>query len=320
MRKWLFLVAIALSISFESVLSAAIFTYGFSPATITTTAAFYSIDTTGASGRARAFYVTGDWSVAGGDPWSNEFRVQITGLTNLGGGGLQRAMGGLGNGSAYTFGAPAASTWSNNTTSPTGMGAVTYLADVAAADLGGIYSVGLRQTFGGSSANLANAAVHFATDVITPVAVNTIGGPSMSRRPSSLTGLSSAGTYRYQTLSYTATASGAHHFGLYTGGADGYLFVYNGAFNPLSPLTNLVGLDDIGDLGDANSSSMWLNMNAGDTYTMVASVFSSGADVSNGTFTIAGPVGAVIPEPATMGLLATLSMGGLAFRRIRKKS
>ena len=103
-----------------SVASADVFSYAFNPGVITNTASFYNIDTSGASGRARAFYVTGDWSVAGGDPWSNEFRVQLAGVTNQGGGALERTHGGVNNGNPFTFAPPAATAWGNNATKPVG--------------------------------------------------------------------------------------------------------------------------------------------------------------------------------------------------------
>ncbi|MBL8892732.1 MAG: PEP-CTERM sorting domain-containing protein [Planctomycetaceae bacterium] len=291
-----------------------VFSYNFTPGTVTTTVSTYSIDTTGATGRARAFYITGDWSVAGGDPFSNEFRAQLVNVTNQGGGALDRLHGGLGNGNPHSFGAPISNTWSNNTTSPAGLGYNTFLADIAAADLGGTMTLGLRQTFAGSSANLANAQVHFLTDVIAPVAVNTTtSGTSMGNRPNGLTTLFGAGTFNYQALTFTAQATGAHHIGLRTGGQDGYLFAYNGTFDPNNPLTNLIGLDDVGGLGDANSSSMFLGLTGGNLYTFVATHFTSGSNITNGSFSIAGP--AAVPEPSSALLLGLFALTGMARRR-----
>ncbi|MFN4241892.1 MAG: hypothetical protein ACK4PI_01495 [Tepidisphaerales bacterium] len=285
--------------------SAAVYEYPIViPGNLTTTATTLSVDTTGATGRARAFYITGDWlAISTNDPWSNELRAQLVGLTNVGGGALDRPVGGLANSNPFTFTAPAATTWANNTTSPLGRGAATYLADVPAADMGGIFTLGLRQTFAGSVTSLTNASIGFVTDIITPVPVSTVGGPTMVQRPTSLTALTTNGPYRYAAVTVTAIVSGPHHFGVYTGGADGFLYVYRGSFDPTAPLVNLAGLDDVGDLGDTNSSSLWLDMTAGETAVAVITTFNPTANVSQGLFTWAGP----IPEPAALGVLAPVA-------------
>ncbi|TVQ74924.1 MAG: hypothetical protein EA380_11900 [Phycisphaeraceae bacterium] len=316
--KKLLIPAIVLSAG-TAVASANVFSFNFSPGAITNTASFYNIDTSSASGRARAFYVTGDWSVLGGDPWSNEFRVQLAGVTNVGGGALERTHGGVGNGNPFTFGAPTVATWSNNTTtSPVGHGYNTMLANASSSDLGGIFSLGLRQSFGGSSASLANAQIHFLTDIIAPVAFDSAAsGQSMSARPSSLTTTTTGagGGYTYDTLSFTALATGVHHLAMHISPPfDGYMLVYQGAFDPINPLDNLIGLDDIGGLGDPNSADMFLGLTQGQEYTLVATTFASitgGASGVSGLFTVAG----VVPAPGTAVIAGMLALGGMTRRR-----
>jgi hypothetical protein len=279
---------------------------------LSTTATTTALNTAGFSGAVRAYSVTGNWAQVAGNPFSNEFRSQIAGVTTLGGGTLDRAMGGLGTNANFVFQEPGVSTWNNNTTTaPAGHGMLTHLAN-GALSLGGSINLGLRQTFSGSTATLTNGRVSFYTDVIAPVAINTTGGPTMTGRPNSLTG-TNTGTWNYQAVTFTPTVTGAYHIGLYTGGVDAMLFGYNGAFNPTSTLTNLIGIDDAGDLGDANSSGMWLNLVSGQQYTFVATHFTAGSNVSNGLLTIAG--GAAVPEPGTM---AALGLGAAALLRRRR--
>ncbi len=266
--------------------SAAVFEHAFTaPSPLTTTAQNVVISTAGDTGRIRAFYVTGNWTGLAGNPFSNEFRVQIPGLTSQGGGALDRSMGGLANGNPFVFASPSLVT-NNAVGVPAGM-----LANIPAADLGGDYTIALRQTFAGSTANLANAAIRFYTDATAPVAVALDGtSPFMTQRPSSTTTLfGPVGQYRYQAVPFVAAVGGAHHFGLYTGGADAILLVYQGSFDPASPLTNLIGYNDVGSIGDSNSSNMWLSLTAGQSYVVVPTTFTSNAAMPNGLQTIAGP-------------------------------
>jgi len=304
--------------------SADVYSYAFTlDGPITTSVTTVSIDTTGAVGRARAFYLTGDWSLAGGNPFSNELRVRLVGVTDVGGGGLSRTHGGTTNGNPFSFQAPAVATWVNNvTTAPTGHGYNTMLANQASSDLGGVFQLGLNQTFGGSSANLSNAQVHFLTDIFAPVAFNSAStGLAMPVRPTSLTSTTAGvgGGFSYDSFSFTARATGAHHLAMHISPAfDGFLLVYRGSFDPLNPLVNLAGLDDIGGLGDSNSSDLFLGLTAGERVTLVATTFSSlsgaGANGVQGLFTVAGP----IPEPSSVVLLALGGLGIMVAVRRRR--
>lgn len=293
---------------------AAVYSYAIADQTITTTASGGSINTAGATGQARAFFVTGNWSAIAGDPYSNEFRGQLPGVSNAGGGSIDRSMGGAGSGAAFSFVGPDTSTWNNNTTNPTLRGAAGHLAN-GALTMGGSVNYALRQTFAGSSASISGARFHFLTDIIAPQSAVVNGSsPTMTNRPNSLTG-TTAGTFGFQSFTFTAQAAGIHHIGLYTGGTDAYLLAYNGAFTPTSVLTNLVGLDDVGDLGDANSSGMYLTLTAGQSMTFVATTFTAGGTMANGLLTVAGP--AAVPEPFSM---VAMGAGLLALARRRRNA
>ncbi|MBX3363965.1 MAG: hypothetical protein KF866_04300 [Phycisphaeraceae bacterium] len=310
------LVAAAVLAAAGSAASADVYSFSFAvPNPITNTVSSFSIDTTGASGRARAFYVTGDWTAAGGDPWSNEFRVRLDGVTDVLG-PLERIHGGVNNGSPFTFTDPTNTTWVNNVTNPVGYGYNTMLANAASSDLGGMFTLGLRQSFAGSQASLANAQIHFLTDVIAPVAFDSAAsGLSMPARPTSLTTTTTGagGGYTYDAMSFTPLVSGAHHLAMHISPPfDGYLLVYQGAFDPNAPLVNLIGIDDIGGLGDPNSADMFLGLTAGQEYTLVATTFSAGSALRvSGLFTIAGPV----PAPGAVALAGLAALGGLSRRR-----
>jgi hypothetical protein len=307
------LVALATSAVLASA-QAATYSYAIADQTVTTTASGGTINTTGATGDVRAFYVTGTWNQIAGNPFSNEFRAQLPGVTNLGGGSLDRTMGGAGNNLTHNFVGPDTSTWNQNTTNPTLRGALTHLAN-GALTMGGNVNYALRQTFGGSSATMAGARFHFLTDIIAPQGVVINGSsPVMTGRPNSLT-TTTSGSFRFNSFSFTAQATGIHHIGLYTGGVDGYLLAYNGAFSPTSTLTNLVGVDDVGDLGDSNSSGMFLTLTAGQSMTFVATTFTAGASMGNGLLTVAGPQ--AVPEPFSM---VAMGAGLLALARRRRNA
>lgn len=293
---------------------AATYSYAIADQTVTTTASGGTINTTGATGDVRAFYVTGTWNQIAGNPFSNELRAQLPGVTNLGGGSLDRGLGGAATNATYNFVGPDTSTWNQNTTNPALRGALTHLAN-GALTMGGNVNYALRQTFSGSSATMTGSSFHFLTDIIAPQGVVINGSsPVMTGRPNSLTATTS-GSFGYNSFTFTAEATGIHHIGLYTGGVDGYLLAYNGAFSPTSTLTNLVGVDDVGDLTDLNSSGMFLTLTAGQSMTFVATTFTAGASMGNGLLTVAGPQ--AVPEPFSM---VAMGAGLLALARRRRNA
>jgi hypothetical protein len=163
---------------------------------------------------------------------------------------------------------------------------------------------------------MAGARFHFLTDIVAPQSAVIDGSsPTMAARPNSLTTLNTTGPFRYTTHTFTAQATGVHHIGLYTGGVDGYLLAYNGAFSPTSVLTNLVGVDDDSELGITNGSSMFLTLTQGQTLTLVSTTFSASTNMGNGLLTVAGPQ--AVPEPFSM---VAMGAGLLALARRRRNA
>lgn len=280
---------------------AAVYSYSLPNSVVDSTGSAGTLNTAGAGGKVRAFYFTGEWSENFGDPYANEFRVRLPGVTTLGNGPLDRKMGGPAAEAPYTFVGPDTTTWENNVTVPADRAAEGHLAD-GALMLGGMVDYRLRQTLSGSVSNISNAQLHFLTDIITPETIVLNGAsPVMTQRPTSFSTLSMSGSYRYQPYSFTALATGIHHIGLYTGNPDGYLYVYNGSFDPGNTLMNLIGMDDTGDLDGDKSSGMYLNLVAGQSITVITSNYFSNDIMPNGLMTIAGPV----PEPGTRRPLAS---------------
>lgn len=300
--------------SLSTVGFADVYSYALTPGLITDDPAANAlvVNTTGASGAIRGYTITGDWTAVGGGPFSGELTSRIAGLSDVGGGSLDRYVGGDGNGAAFTFN-HAYPTW--NGASPTTWSDAEALVGLTAGNLGGSFTVNLYQELTGSSANLTNASVNFFTDAIAPVNITTTGQSTMTGRPNSFTG-TAAGSFRYVATTFTPQVTGTFIIGLHTAGTDGYLLGYQGAFNPSSPLTNIIGRDDVGDLGDSESSNFVLGLTAGQQYTFVSTTFSDTDDITNGTLVIAGPT-APVPEPASMAALG-LGIAGLVAKRRRK--
>lgn len=258
--------------------------------------------------RARAYVVTGDWTADSGGPWSVEFFTRIAGVTDQGGGPLSRQHGGTIGSNPFTF------TFPSYATSNQGQNPNTFLANAASSNIAATTNLTLGQSYPGSGATLTNGALHLFTDAIPAVTFSTdANSPSMTTRPNSLTSNTTlTGPFHYRAHTFTAPGVGDNpfHIGLHTNGADGYLYAYSGVFDPNNPLTNLIGVDDDGDLGLAQSSSFWLNLTGGNSYTIVATTFSGGDFLTDATMSVAG-----VPAP---GSLAIVGLAGLAAARRRR--
>jgi hypothetical protein len=190
------------------------------------------------------------------------------------------------------------------------------------------YSIKFLSGSATMTATMTNANLTLVTDAVAPMSGNLTGVTTVFQRPTNLTTLNAGTAFRYNVHTFVAPTTGTYMIaGNWltrdaTGAPifyDGHLELYEGSFNPLTPLVNLVGVDDDGlqvppGTSVFNSSAMWLNLTAGQSYSAVATTFSSGSTGAVNPYTIyvAGPV----PEPATM---AVLGLGVIPFLRRRKK-
>lgn len=298
--------------AFTAAAAAGVQTIPLGTQNITTTYSSIPFSGTGTA-LVRGYTVTGDWTAGSGGPWSQEFQTRLqSGLTGV----FDRSMGGTNNGNPYSF-VQGGSWWSNGTTN-------------LGSNIGNIrgeyttfqpanssFTLGLRQSFAGSNATLSNAAVNLFTDIIPEQSGALDGSSGLYRRAGSVTGigsgtLGSGTTYRYESYTFTALVDGLHQIGARYTGFDGYLSLYQGAFDPTNAIANIIGVDDdssptIGTLG----SDMWLNLIGGQSYTVVISHFSATPQTGSFISYVAGPV----PAPAS---LALLGLGGLAASRRRR--
>jgi hypothetical protein len=153
-----------------------------------------------------------------------------------------------------------------------------------------------------------------AQAAITVVNGDTTGDPTFNRLVEDLSGLSGVGTaVHYDTYSFTASVAGNYTF-LTTGVFDTFAFLYTGSFNPATPLLNATaGNDDL--LPGFTTSGFAAALVTGQTYVHVTTAFDNSEFGVHST-TIGGPgvITAVVPEPATYGMLA-LGLLAVGLRR-----
>lgn len=160
--------------------------------------------------------------------------------------------------------------------------------------------------FGGDEGNI-NLALSFSAGslVTTPIPPGTTaGGPTWTRPLSVGDGTSgsctlsgSATAVSYQTRPFTLDTAGAYTITTNYAGYDGYLLLYQGAFNPNDPCQNLIGLND--DFGGTASSQIVSTLATG-SYVLVITGFSNSA-AGPYTGTIVGPGAAVFPVAGEAG-------------------
>jgi hypothetical protein len=277
----------------------------------------------------RAVYITGTLNQISGGAWSTEMRLHPYLDSNPFLVTTGRRMGGVSSSDPFTFTHPGA-TWNNLPL----QGAYLFgnVGGAAAYSTGGDYDFRFRSGFGTAVSEIVDGWIYASTDYIAPQTMNLFDGPTMSQRPSSLTTLSSPGTYRYDTFSFFVSEAGVYsiaadyradgHDGSGASGAggwfDGWLNLYAGqSFNPADPLSNLIGTDDdeLGAFttGGLRASGMMLALEPG-WYTAMATTFANNLNPAN-DFTVYVGQFTKLPAP---GALALLGMAGLLGVRRRR--
>lgn len=291
-----------------------------------------------AGGTVRAFNVYGTYTPGDlGSDGSNGLRSTLA----SGAAGFvtttARSFGGPGiGGGVYTFGT-ANQVWNGSNTGASAV-ATTFGPTLRGiqGDLRRANQVSANNTFtaglsvnaaSGVTATLSSAELVLLTDAITPVAGSLgITSPTTTTRVSGLTGFgtgttTATGTYRYFQFTFTPATSGLYAAGftknLTSGLGDGAIAVYQGAFNPASVLDNCVAIDGdyLGDAGQADGAVAYINMNAGQLYTVVVTTQSAGNLSGGFQAYVAGGAAVIVPAP---GAAALLGLGALAARRRRR--
>jgi hypothetical protein len=147
---------------------------------------------------------------------------------------------------------------------------------------------------------------------------STAGKPTYTRPLEDLSGPSPSGTgVHFESFAFTVTAAGTYTF-VTTGSFNTFLTLYSGGFSPSTPLLNAVVAND--DVVPFVTTVSFLSsaLSVGTNYALVMSGFDASAFGDYST-TIGGPgsVVAVIPEPATYGLIVA-GMMLIALRRSRE--
>ena len=156
-------------------------------------------------------------------------------------------------------------------------------------------------------------------DVVTPLASDVSTGPQWDR-PYFIAGVSTLGPVNYDVFAFTPEVSGGYTFDSVVSQGDGFTFLYEGDFDPDAPLDNLL---DYG-LGNGNApngaadgqSLIESLLFADTTYYFVTSQFAANSGPQSYVTTVTGPGNLLaIPEPTTVTLLATATLGLLSRRR-----
>ncbi|MGD9583446.1 MAG: DUF11 domain-containing protein [Lysobacterales bacterium] len=145
-----------------------------------------------------------------------------------------------------------------------------------------LYELSLKGQPSGEHAQIINATVNYSN--------TTVGGPTYTRVLSDCATPSGVGVgVNYHVQPFTVDATGAYDVtSVQDGGWDGYLFVYQNAFDPLNPATNCLAGNDDGVGGIGTSDILGVALTAGTPYLAVTTGFEP-ADSGTFTNTITGP-------------------------------
>jgi uncharacterized repeat protein (TIGR01451 family) len=126
----------------------------------------------------------------------------------------------------------------------------------------------------------------------------TTGAPTYNRAFADCSGLSGVGVgVNFHVQEFHVGTTGAHDVtSTQTGGWDGFIFVYENAFNPAAALTNCFAGNDDAVAGIGFSEILGVNLNSATTYFLVTTGFEPGEDGAF-TNTISGP-GSITIGPA----------------------
>ena len=137
---------------------------------------------------------------------------------------------------------------------------------------------------------------------------DTTGGLQWNRPFADGTCCSGLGPVTYQIEYLHVGTTGAYNVRSVQDGFDGYLFVYEGSFDPSNQTVNFVAGDDDGNGGVGTSDIEGVTLDAGTTYIIVTTGFAAG-DEGTYTNTVEGPGSiafglATIPTLGEWGMVA----------------
>lgn len=299
--------------------------YNTNLGTLNVTSTASSIDLNGASipaGTYTSYSVSFDWTAGGGGPWSNEAIWALTSTSDLGTAVFYADPGASPD--AQSNGNPITLTWNGF------MGAQTLNVETGFQTDGIPYEGGdplyffSLQTFGGSDATWNNVNLTLGFDS-APAPTGTFSeawasgstatGNTWTRPNAAGTALSTA-VPQFDVVPFGVTETGMYDIASITPDHDGFLHIYQGAFDSTDPLANYLAGDDDGPiLGLGSSVVEQIELVSGQLYFAVISAFGT-TQAGDYTMNAVGPGTAfVIPAP---GAMALLSMGGLLAVRRRR--
>lgn len=107
---------------------------------------------------------------------------------------------------------------------------------------------------------------------------DTTGAATWDRPFADCTGLSALGPVVFEVQPFHVSANGGYDVTSVQTGWDGFIFIYQGSFNPAAPNTNCIAGNDDGLAGIGTSEIFGVNLTAGTQYLLVTTAFEAGED------------------------------------------